>query len=289
MITDAQGCLLRIRGIHDSLKSAERRLADYILANSSRVVSLTMEELEAESSSSYATIYRFCKKLGFSGFRELKSALVQDVLGARSSPSTYEEVTIHDQMPIAEIVDKVFGFSSQVLNDTRSMVDVEVIQEAVSLLTGGGEVLFVGAGTSGISAQYAFTKFFRLGVDCHVEMDPVLCKMKAGILGEGDVAFAISSSGRTSHTISTAEHAKRQGATIIALTDYAVSPLSKIADVNLYTTPRNVNNHLELEMPLLIGQITIVDLLQMCCLSRVVDEATRRYAKTKVAADSEKR
>lgn len=284
-----QGGILKIRGVYASLKSAERRLADYILNNAGEVVNITMEELERRSASSYATIYRFCKKLGFSGFKELKQALVHDILQESPAPSTIEDMLIRPSMSMREIVERTFAFSSQILQDCHSMVDLPQMERAVDLLTSGGEVLFVGSGTSGVSGAYAFTKFFRLGIDCHVQSDPVLSKMKAGILGPGDVLFAISSSGRTRHALESARLAKERGATVIALTDYAVSPLSKIADVNLYTTPRNVNHHLELEMPLVIGQITIIDALQMCCISRLPDEAVEAYRITKGAADLEKR
>ncbi len=70
---------MRIQGLRDSVKIAERRLADYILDNSEYVTSLTMEELATRSSSSYATIYRFVKKLGYSGFKDFKSSLIHSV------------------------------------------------------------------------------------------------------------------------------------------------------------------------------------------------------------------
>ena len=169
------------------------------------------------------------------------------------------------------------------------MIDLKEIERAVDAMVASDQVLFVGSGTSGVSCTYAYTKFFRLGIDCQVQIDPVLSKMKAGILDRDDVLFAISSSGRTRHAIDAAQLAKDQGATVIALTDYAISPLSKIADINLYTTPRNVNHHLELEMPLLIGQITLIDVLQICCVSRLPEEALGEYRTTKTAADLEKR
>lgn len=289
MPTDPKGCLLRIRGVYGSFKSAELRLADYILNNAGEVVNMTMEELEAESRSSYATIYRFCKKLGFSGFKELKQSLVADILQDSTPRETPDDLLIRAGMDARAIAERVFAFSRQVLDDCRSMFNLEAIQEAVDLLVNGHQVLCVGGGTSGVSARYAFTKFFRLGIDCQVELDPVLSKMKTGMLSSDDVLFAISSSGRTRFVIEIAELAQERGAKVVALTDYAISPLTKMADVNLYTTPRNVNHHLQLEMPLLIGQITIIDVLQMCCIPKLPSAAVDGYRRTKQVADTEKR
>lgn len=47
------GCLLKINGIYRGVKSAERRLADYILNNMEEVLGLTIEELAEKSGTSY--------------------------------------------------------------------------------------------------------------------------------------------------------------------------------------------------------------------------------------------
>jgi DNA-binding MurR/RpiR family transcriptional regulator len=247
-----------------------------------------MEDLEAESSSSYATIYRFAKKLGFSGFKALKQALLRDVLREKSPSTMFDDLLIHDEMDLPDIAERVFEFSHQVLDDCKAMLSVDDVARAVDLVVSAGTVLLVGAGTSGVSARYAYTKLFRLGIRCEIETDPVLTKMKAGILTAGDLLFVISSSGRTRLAIEAARLARSRGARVLALTDYAVSPLSKTADVNLHTTPRNVNHHLELEMPLLISQISVVDILQMCCISSLPEGAVEAYRATKNVADRDK-
>ncbi|MCJ7813204.1 hypothetical protein MUP95_07820, partial [bacterium] len=53
------GCIIRIEAVYDSLKSAELRLADYILNNQEVVIHNSINELQEKSGSSYATIIRF--------------------------------------------------------------------------------------------------------------------------------------------------------------------------------------------------------------------------------------
>lgn len=60
--------------------AAEKRVADYVLQNAEQVVNLTIEELAAESRTSYATIVRVCKRLGYSGYKEFKNNLISDVI-----------------------------------------------------------------------------------------------------------------------------------------------------------------------------------------------------------------
>ena len=56
-------------------------------------------------------------------------------------------------------------------------------------------------------------------------------------MSDKDVLFAISSSGRTGNIIEAANLANENKVTVISLTDFAVSPLTKISDLNLHTTP----------------------------------------------------
>ena len=83
------------------------------------------------------------------------------------------------------------------------------------------------------------------------------------------------------------EVAKARGATVISLSDFAETPLSTSAQITLFTTPRNANLYKEIEMPLLIPQIAIIDSLYSCLGTR--DDAFGSiHARTKKAADQSK-
>ncbi|WP_292667137.1 SIS domain-containing protein, partial [Mesorhizobium sp.] len=59
--------------------------------------------------------------------------------------------------------------------------------------------------------------------------DAHMMLMSASLLGEGDVAIAISHSGTSTAVIEPVELARRRGARTIALTNYATSPLASAA------------------------------------------------------------
>ncbi len=62
---------------------AERKLADYIIGNKESVVGMTVGELARASSTSEASVSRFCRRCGFSGFHSLKLALAAEVAGEK--------------------------------------------------------------------------------------------------------------------------------------------------------------------------------------------------------------
>ncbi|MEE9478769.1 MAG: SIS domain-containing protein, partial [Roseateles sp.] len=87
---------------------------------------------------------------------------------------------------------------------------------------------FYGVGNSGIVAQDAQHKFFRLGVNTVATSDGHVQLMSATMLQQGDCAVIISNSGRSRDLLDAAEIARKKGATIIIITASA-SPLAQLA------------------------------------------------------------
>lgn len=281
-------CILRIQGVYGFLKAAEKRIADFILQNTEEVISLTIEELAEKSSSSYATINRFCKKVGYSGFKDFKNSLINDVIKNKGVDDLINSLSLNKDETTESIAEKIYTLNLKVLEDSYTIMDTAIIDAVVEKILAAKNICFIGAGASGISARFAYSKFFRIGIPCFSEADSTLYRMKVSIMNENDILFAISSSGRTSNIIEAVRLAKKNNVTVISLSDFAISPLTKVSDYNLYTTPRNANLFMNIDMPLIIGQIAIIDVLYSCCCIRLAEKASEFYEKTKASSDAEK-
>jgi len=288
IVTSNSRFFLRIQALHDSLKKAELRLADYILSNPEEVSHSTINELQKKSGSSYATIIRFSKKAGYTGFKEFKNSLTQDL----SNEGTVTKIATGYQIGRAdkteEIVEKTFQSSIKTLQDTRGILNSVDIQKAAEKIVNAREVYFIGTGISGVSAKYAVTRFFRIGISCTAETDPTIYKMRIALLKKSDIVFAISSSGRSANVVDAAKIAKENGISVISLCDFAVSPLIRNSEINLYTTPRNTTQFYDLDVQLITPQINIIDVLFFCCSSKLGKKAVDFMNKTKKKADKEK-
>jgi RpiR family carbohydrate utilization transcriptional regulator len=282
------GCLVRMDGLYISLKRAEKRLADYIFAHPQEVCKTSIQSLQEKSDVGYATIIRFCKKAGYHGYKAFKRSLAYDLKHEKKSMTAPVESSIQHEDSIDTIIHKTFDSSNNILEETRSMLDTESIYSVVDKLLSAGEIYFIGTGMSGVSARYASTRFFRLGLPCSAESDATLYKIKSSLLQESDILFAISSSGRSLNIVDAARIARDTGVTVVAMTDFAISPLSRIAKINLYTTPRNTRLFLHLDMPLIIGQINILDVLFFACCARMGQRSADIINATKLIADGEK-
>ena len=285
---DKKNCFFRIQSMLESLKAAEKRAATFILENPEKAITLTMEELAERSGVSYATINRLCRKIGYMGYKDFKNSLVYDVLYKKDVDDAINELVITPGTSTKEVCENVYNLAYKVLEDSMSVIDVDVVETVADKLLNAEKVCFLGSGASGITAKYAYSRFFRIGINSSYEPDATLYMMNVALLKEGDVLFAVSSSGRTEKVVEAVRMAKKQNVTIVSLSDFAISPLSKISDYNLFTTSRSGGKFMNIDMPLITGQMTIIDILYTCCCVKMGGPASEKYEITKSCADAEK-
>ena len=106
-------------------------------------------------------------------------------------------------------------------------------------------------------------------------------------MGKNDVLFAISSSGRSGNVVDAARIARSNQIPVISLCDFAISPLSKLSEINLYTTPRNSTQFLEMDVQLFIAQINIIDIIFFKCCTESDNERIQLLNKTKNYSDKQ--
>ena len=85
------GIVLKLNEIMDSLPASEQKIAVYLVSNLNDVVGISVEELAGRSDSSQAAVVRFCKKLGYRGYREFSLKLASELAVARQSQSVGRE------------------------------------------------------------------------------------------------------------------------------------------------------------------------------------------------------
>ena len=69
---------LNIKLLYNEMGKAEKRIADWILSNPGQIISFSIVELAEQCGCSEATIVRFSKRLGLSGYQELKISLASE-------------------------------------------------------------------------------------------------------------------------------------------------------------------------------------------------------------------
>ncbi|MDH5637628.1 MAG: MurR/RpiR family transcriptional regulator [Nitrospinota bacterium] len=251
------GPLARIRGVVPSLQPAERKVADYVLANSESILAQSVGEVAMGAQISEATVIRFCRTAGFSGFQNLKISLAREHVSPLAS-AVHQDITEKDKPE--DVAAKVFHSNIESLKDTMAVAEPGKLSQAAEVIGRAARVLVIGVGTSAPGAFDAYAKLMRIGVPVTLQTDAHLQMMEAALLTKKDAVLAISHSGATMDPVETARVAKATGAAVVCITNNALSPLARISDIVLLTASRETLFRAE-ALSSRIAQATIIDIL----------------------------
>ncbi|OJU14995.1 MAG: hypothetical protein BGN88_01100 [Clostridiales bacterium 43-6] len=229
--------LIRIQSVYGTLKTAERKAADFILSDPEMIAAKSISEVASVAGCSEATLVRLARRMSYSGYPELRSAVVKKTSEASV---LYQGIDKNDSQ--LNIITKVFSTSVQAIHDTLNILDIQKYEAAVEILKSAGKIMFLGSGDASAVAMSGFYKFLRLGLDTVCQNEYDLQLVTASGLRPGDVVIAISHSGKTKTIIDVIKCAKEAGAAIIAITNHPGSPLSKNSDIQLVTAAFNHNS-----------------------------------------------
>jgi len=252
----------RIKASLPSLAPAEQRVAKLVLANPRAFASLPVSELADRAHVSKPTVVRFCRSVGYDGLTDFKRKLVGSV--SEGVPYIHRSVDADDKTGdiMVKVIDNTVAAFLKYRNEASTGAIEKAAQTLVQTYRNGKRIEFFGVGNSGIVAQDAQHKFFRLGTNTIAYSDGHMQVMSASMLGPGDCVVVISNSGRTRDLMDACDIAKRNGATTIVITATG-SPLASAGHIHLSADhPEGFDNYSPMVSRLL--HLLIIDILATC-------------------------
>ncbi|MDR1398997.1 MAG: MurR/RpiR family transcriptional regulator [Treponema sp.] len=262
------GLVTRIREQLGNFKKAERRIADYLISNPDAVLKLSIVQIAEQTNSSSAGIVHFCQKIGFDGFKSVKSALTYELL--RTSQTSLDDGSYSDINPsdsTQELIDKVLGNHICAIEETGKLLDIAAFEAAVELLDRAHRIDLFGFGASGLVAQDMQQKLVSIGKYSLAYTDIHLQFTAASSLSADDVAVFISYSGKTRGIISCMRFLKERGIKTIAITKSGPSRVVSLADIVLAVCSPEAAVRSG-AMSSRIIQLAVVDMLFMAIMGR---------------------
>jgi len=232
MMTKINGSVFaRLRAGIQGEPSAVTRICRFVLKAPLRARNLSIEELAQACGASAATVHRFCRDLGYGGYKEFQLDLAASL--GNSDVGIIED--FDENARPKTIVRQVFEYNRQSLGDTARMLDVRILVRVATLMQRSRRVIFVGIGASALVARYASLRLLSLGLPALAVVDPYLQIFVTENVGPEDVLVGISHTGQTAHVIEAVRTARRRGARTVALTNYPRSPLAAASNLRLVT------------------------------------------------------
>lgn len=237
-----------IHTYYPSFSKQEKKIANFFLEEKDNICFMSLNEITQKIGVSEATIVRFVKKIGFKGFIEFKLEVAKQI-------SQIEEENVSK-----DYVENIENNIINVVSNTKSLINKEDIERTIDLIHQSKNMYVFGLGASGVAALEMQNRFMRFGKVGHSVNDSHFQTMYASMVNDKDIIIVISLSGETVDLIYPLELAKKNKCRIVAITNYIMSPIAKLADIVLLTSGKeNLLNGGTLISK--ISQLYVIDVL----------------------------
>ncbi|MFN5498558.1 MAG: MurR/RpiR family transcriptional regulator [Burkholderiales bacterium] len=222
----------RIKASLPSLAPAEQRVGKLVLKDPRAFANLPVTQLADRAHVSKPTVVRFCRSVGYDGLSDFKLKLAGSV--SEGVPFIHRSVDADDKTTdvMVKVIDNTVAAFLKYRNDASASALDQAVKALAETHSTGKRIEFYGVGNSGIVAQDAQHKFFRLGMNTIAYSEGHMQVMSASMLGQGDCVVVISNSGRTRDLMDACDIAKKRGATAIVITASG-SPLASAGQIHL--------------------------------------------------------
>ena len=234
------GIQSRIEASAPSFTPAMRRIADALRQNPAIVREMTISALAASCDTSVASVVRFCRAIGLSGYAELRMALATELgkEAAQFGATLTLGAEIAQSDSLKEMAAKVASLEMLAIEETVAALDFRALGRIVTALDKAQRILLFGIGASQFVAQDLHHKLFRIGRNAFLMSDAHEAWSASLLSPKGTVAIGFSHSGATADTVQFLDLARENGALTVAVTSVEESPLAKAAQECLITHAR---------------------------------------------------
>ena len=247
---------------------SEKKVADYLFSHSGEVLPYSITDLASKCDSSEATIVRFSKRLGASGYQELKLMLALESDKKIISPKITESDGCY------EIFEKVCNDAYMSLERTKKTLSAEAMTRAAKVISRARRVVLIGLGSSASVASDASNKLLRAGCNSSSYADTHMQAIAIAQLKEGDAVIGISQSGTSKDIVDGLRAARLRGAATISITSKERSPLTRQSDIVLLTDTEETR-HSTLGLNSHISRLIVIDSL---CYKIVYENSLQAFA-----------
>jgi DNA-binding MurR/RpiR family transcriptional regulator len=262
-----------LRDSYDELTRSQKRIAEAIVEDPEFVAFATVDKMAGRLGVSPSTVVRFTYRLGLTGYQDLQErvrTLVRSQM--RSSAAAADEHGV-----VAHLSETAYASSLEHdlsnLRQTAAGLERVQLDRAVDLIGDARRVLVVADGSAASVASYVTLVLGR--TRGHVD------EVQGGMASLGrlvdvepdDAVIAITFPPYASTVLRAARWAKKQSASLIALTDSPVSPVGQIADVGLPVRVSGIGPH-----NTMVAAMAVANALLNQLYLRRQERAIERYA-----------
>lgn len=225
--------LALIQNNMQTFSKGQKQIARFILENYDKAAFMTASKLGKTVNVSESTVVRFAAELGYEGYPAMQRALQTMI---RSKLTTVQRIEVsNDRMGDHDVLSAVVQSDIEKLRMTMEEINREDFTAAVDAIVSARRIYILGVRSANALSSFLAFYFNLIFEDVRHVQTTLASEMFEQMLRvrEGDVVIGISFPRYSTRTVRAMEYARNQGATVVAITDSELSPLTDTASFNL--------------------------------------------------------
>ena len=259
-----------------SLSKTENRIADYFYNHPQEAANQSMLKVAEICHCGEGSIDRFCKKMGYSGFAQVKEMLATQ---NATSEALVQQVDIEQHDSIESISEQIFNLYTHTIQLTMELNSPSVFQEATNRIVSAKHIFFYGIGDATVPCLCASYRFRRIGFNCYFDFDPDMQLITASNIASDDVVIAISHSGMSRTVNAAVKAAHEAGAFTIGITQSVKSTMTQYCNLIFYNATSDITVGKEI-VAHRFSENAIIEILYASVVSKMPETANYHLRKS---------
>ncbi|MCA1713932.1 MAG: MurR/RpiR family transcriptional regulator [Gammaproteobacteria bacterium] len=240
-------CLVKIRSERDRMSAIERRIAGFILANAQLLRDYSSQQLADALGISQSSVVKFCQKLGFKGYPDLKYSIGEANARADNgdAPSPAGPADADRHGPLAG---DLWRCKSQAEQETRLINPpdaISAVATAIGKAGKSGKAFIIGLGEDDIHARAFALKLSLLGILTVHNFDTAHMTASISAAGAGDVLLVFSEHGKQMALCQISRYFRQRRGVVVSITRHTSNALRAHADIALLVSAHDERPHIE--------------------------------------------
>ena len=219
----------------EGLSPSQRQIADCLIANMNEAALWGVEELAEKSHTCVATVVRFAKKLDYTGYLEMRKALVSAAKKHYGRDEQLLQAPVQASATLLEVARR----DVRNIETLLQAVNEDLLQRVVKQIKASRLRLAIGDGVSALMTRQIAYLLINIGLPV-IEGNPADFATQVGLLSTKDLLIAISISPYSQETLDASAYARKRGIPILVFTDSLNSPLARFANLVLLIPGENL-------------------------------------------------
>ena len=236
--------LVKIRSERDRMSAIERRIADFVLDNAQLLRDYSSQQLANALGISQSSVVKFCQKLGFKGYPDLKLSISEAVVRADNGNGGTPSAANGDAH--AETIGADLWLrKTEAEEATRLINPPDAVEAAAESIAAAGKVFIIGLGDDDIHARTLALRLSLLGILTVQQADPILMTANLSAARPGDVLLMFSEFGKLPELSQVSRQFQACEGKVISITRHTANPLRAHADAALVISAHDPAAHVE--------------------------------------------